>query len=99
MPTRPVVVAFLRGLLEAVVLAVLGFLIVSLSEVDGGELAPWAPIGLLVLRQLEGLADERIDPTKQRGPLGGAPAERGAVTITTGAIVAALVIVLLIVLL
>lgn len=73
MPTSPAVVAFLRGLLEAVVLAVLGFLIVALGDVEGGDLAPWAPIGLLALRQLEGLADEKIDPTKQRGPLGGAP--------------------------
>lgn len=73
-PTRPAVVALLRGVLEAVVLAVIGVLVVALGEIEAGTLAPWAPIGLLILRQLEGLADEKIDPTKQRSPLGGGPA-------------------------
>jgi hypothetical protein len=62
----PTVVALLRGIAEAAVLAVLGVIIVALGEVTTGELAPWAPIGLLGLRQLEGLLDKSIDPTRQR---------------------------------
>jgi hypothetical protein len=69
----PWVVAFLRGLAEAAVLAVIGAAIVALSEVSAGQLAPVAPIGVLVLRQLEGVADQLIDQTKQR-LTGGAPA-------------------------
>lgn len=72
----PAVVAFLRGLAEAVVLAIIGVLITATSSVTTGELAPWAPIGLLALRQLEGLIDKSIDPTKQR-VTGGAPAPGG----------------------
>lgn len=68
---RPALVALARAALEAAVLAVVGVLIVALGDVSTGDLAPWAPIGVLVLRQLEGLADEYIDPTRQRGPLGG----------------------------
>lgn len=70
---RPALVALLRGVLEAATLAVLGVLVVWLGDVEAGTLAPYAPIGVLILRQLEGLADERIDPTKQRTPLGGEP--------------------------
>lgn len=69
----PWLVAFLRGLLEAAVLAAIGAAIVALGEVEAGELAPWAPIGVLALRQIEGLADQRIDPTRQRAALGGSP--------------------------
>lgn len=72
----PWLVALLRGLLEAVVLAVLGWAIVALGEVSAGELAPFAPIAVLFLRQVEGLADQRIDPTRQRSKLGGAPVAR-----------------------
>jgi hypothetical protein len=68
----PALVAFLRGLAEAVILAGLGYGITVLSGVHSGELAPWAPVGLLLLRQLEGVADH-IDETKRRAP------ERGAV--------------------
>ena len=68
--TRPALVALTRAIIEAIVLAIIGVLIVALTEVDSGQLAPWAPIGVLALRQLEGLADERIDPSKARGTLG-----------------------------
>lgn len=73
MPTRPAVVALVRGVLEAAVLAGLGALTVWLTSADLGQLAPWSPVALLALRQIEGLADERIDPSVQRGPLGGKP--------------------------
>lgn len=69
----PAAVALLRGAAEAAVLAVLGVAIVALGDVHTGQLAPFAPVGLLMLRQLEGLADQRIDPTRQR-VTGGAPA-------------------------
>lgn len=69
----PWVVGLLRGIAEAVALAVLGALIIALGDVDTGDLAPWAPVGLLVLRQLEGIADAKIDPTRQR-VIGGKPA-------------------------
>ena len=69
----PWLVALLRGLVEAAVLAVLGVLIVALGDVHAGTLAPYAPLGVVLLRQLEGVADQKIDPTKQRLP-GGAPA-------------------------
>lgn len=62
----PATVAFLRGLIEAVVLAAIGALIVALSEVTAGDLALFAPIAVLALRQAEGIADARIDPSKQR---------------------------------
>ena len=68
----PWTVALLRGVLEAAVLAAIGAAIAAVGDVTAGGLAPYAPIGLLVLRQLEGLADQRIDPTRQR-VTGGAP--------------------------
>lgn len=76
-PTRsgvpPWVVAFGRGVAEAAVLAAIGAATSALGDVSAGALAPWAPLGLLVLRQLEGVADQRIDPSRQR-LLGGTPA-------------------------
>lgn len=62
----PWVVALLRGVVEAAVLGVLGVLIVWLGDVTAGALAAYAPLGVVLLRQLEGLADQKIDPTKQR---------------------------------
>lgn len=70
----PWLVALFRGLLEAALLAAVAALIVWLGEADLGDLAPWAPIAVLALRQAEGIIDERVDPTRQRGPLGGRPA-------------------------
>lgn len=75
MPTKPVIVALVRGVIEAAVITAIGGVIVWLGAVDLGTLAPFAPIAILALRALEGIADQRIDPTVQRGPLGGAPAE------------------------
>lgn len=80
--TAPALVAFLRGLAEAVLLGGIGYAITVLTAVDGGQLAPWAPIGLLALRQLEGLADQ-IDPTQRRSP------ERGATDLAVAVICAA----------
>lgn len=68
----PAVVAGLRGLVEAMILAAVGWLTVEVSAVDVGQLAPFAPVALLALRQLEGLIDQRIDPTRQR-VCGGTP--------------------------
>lgn len=68
MPSRgvpPTVVAFLRGALEAAALAVIGVAITALGDVTTGQLAPWAPVALLALRQLEGVADQ-LDPTRKR---------------------------------
>lgn len=53
-----------RGLLEAIVLAVLAYLVTWLGGGDLPEwLIPWAPAMILILRSLEGLADQ-IDPAK-----------------------------------
>lgn len=72
--SRPVVVALTRGILEAVVLAVV---FVVYQAVAGGDLplsAELTPLALLGLRTLEGIADERIDPSKPRGKIGRAVA-------------------------
>lgn len=63
---NPLLVAFARGLLEAAAMAAILFAgeYVTGGNLDDG-LQMWAPIILLMLRQLEGLAD-RIDPAKQR---------------------------------
>lgn len=71
---RPRVVAFLRGAAEAAALAIIGVAAAALTDLDGGDLAPWAPIGLLALRQIEGFVDDVIDPSHQR-VLGGRPAD------------------------
>lgn len=68
---RPALVAVLRGVLEAAVLAAIGAAVVALGDLELGAGATWAPVAVLVLRTLEGVADERIDPTRQRAPLGG----------------------------
>lgn len=74
MPTKPAVVALIRGVIEAAVIAAIGGAIVWLGSVDLGTLAPLAPIAVLALRAFEGIVDQVIDPTVQRGVLGGAPA-------------------------
>jgi hypothetical protein len=73
-PTRPVVVAAARGVIEAIVLAVIAGAVMFLGSVDLGTLAPYAPAAFLALRVIEGKVDETIDPTRQRGTLGGTPA-------------------------
>jgi hypothetical protein len=67
----PALVALVRGIIEAAALTAIGAVITWASSADLGTLAPWAPIGLLALRQLEGIVDQKIDPSVQR-VLGGA---------------------------
>jgi hypothetical protein len=62
----PWMVALFRGVLEAALLAAVAVVITAVSAVDGGDLAPYAPFAVIVLRQLEGVIDQRVDPTKQR---------------------------------
>lgn len=69
----PLTVSIVRGVAEAVVLALIAALVVALGDVSAGSLAPYAPIGLLVLRTLEGVVDNKLDPGVKR--LSGAPAE------------------------
>lgn len=69
----PTLVAFFRGLVEAILLAIIAIIIDFLTSADIRDLAPYSPIALLLLRQAEGIVDQRIDPTVQRGVLGGAP--------------------------
>lgn len=66
-------VGLARGAAEAIVLAVIGWAVVALGDVTSGTLAPWAPLAVLALRQLEGVADHLIDPAVQRAG-GGGPA-------------------------
>lgn len=67
---RPALVALARAAIESAVLAVIAVAVTALSDVDLG-LGAWAPVAVLALRTLEGVADERIDPTRQRRLLGG----------------------------
>jgi hypothetical protein len=71
----PWVVALLRGVLEAALLAAVAVLITAASSITTGDLAPYAPFAVVLLRQAEGVIDQRVDPTKQR-VIGGAPADR-----------------------
>lgn len=73
MPTKPAVVALLRGLIEAALLAATGGLLVWMEATNWGDLAPFAIPAVLAVRAGEGLIDQKIDPTTQRGKLGGAP--------------------------
>lgn len=68
--THTKIVALARGIAEAAALAAIGVAITALTDIDGGQLAPWAPIGVLALRQLEGIVDDHIDPTKPRRVVG-----------------------------
>lgn len=75
-PTRPALVGLARGAAEAAAIAALGVLVAWLGIVD---LGPWnfaLPSMLLGVRALEGVADDYIDPSVQRGRLGGTPADR-----------------------
>jgi hypothetical protein len=71
----PWVVALLRGALEAALLAVVAVAVTALTAVTTGDLAPYAPFAVLLLRQAEGVIDQRVDPTKQR-VIGGTPVDR-----------------------
>lgn len=63
---NPVLVAFVRSVVEAMVMAALlvGYEFVAGGNLDDG-LQMWAPLVLLLIRNAEGLAD-KIDPAKQR---------------------------------
>lgn len=74
MPTSPAVVGFVRGLIEGVVIAALAALVAGIADLPA-DLAPYAGALVALVRTVEGIADRRIDPTKQRGVLGGKPAE------------------------
>ena len=66
--TAPWLVALMRGLVEAVVLAALFFVASWLTSSDvPTQLVPLVPLLLTVIRTIEGLADQ-IDPAKQRVP-------------------------------
>lgn len=63
----PWAVGLARGILEAVVMAVLVGLALFLTNQPPAAVVPFTPFLLLILRYLEGLADN-IDPAKQRAP-------------------------------
>ena len=73
MAVSPTVVGAARGALEAAAIAAVGVAVVALGEVEAAELVPFVPAALLALRTIEGIIDDNIDPTKQRGVLGGTP--------------------------
>jgi hypothetical protein len=73
-PTAPALVGLLRGAAEAAAVAAVGVVVDWLTTADLGDYAVWAAPAVLVLRTVEGIADQRIDPTKQRGRLGGSNA-------------------------
>jgi hypothetical protein len=75
MPTKPVIVGFFRGIAEAAAITGIGLLVSWLTTADLNELSAFVPAAVLGLRTLEGVADQRIDPTTQRGVLGGKPAD------------------------
>lgn len=77
MPTKPSIVALARGVIEAAVITAIGGAITWIGSVDLGTLAPFAPIAVLALRAAEGIVDQIIDPSVQRGVLGGAPVQAG----------------------
>ncbi len=73
---RPAIVGLVRAILVAAAAAALAVVIQFLEVADlPAELETWVPVGLLVLRTLEGLVDDRRDPTPQAGLLGGRAAQ------------------------
>lgn len=62
---NPLLVAFARGILEAIAMAGLLFASEWLTTADVGEFKLYVPLAVLALRQLEGVFD-KIDPSKQR---------------------------------
>lgn len=77
--TAPTIVAAIRGLIIAVVLAALGALAtalagVDLSSIDEGYRPLVALVILIAARTVEGLVDQLRGQAPQAGPLGGAPA-------------------------
>lgn len=70
----PAIVGFVRGLIEAIILAGLVGAANALDADLPVELAPYGAAAIALLRTIEGVIDSRIDPSRQRGVLGGAPA-------------------------
>lgn len=66
----PWAVGLARGVVEAAVMAGLGVLALQLSSAPPAALVPFVPLGLVIIRYLEGVADN-IDPAKQRDPNAG----------------------------
>ena len=63
---NPLLVAFARGLAEALAFTAIAFGIEFFSDANlSDQLQMWAPLAILLLRQAEGVAD-KIDPAKQR---------------------------------
>lgn len=77
MPTSPVVVGLIRGVIEAALIAALEVVAAAVLGADLGPYAAAAPLIVYAIRQGEAIVDQRVDPTKQRGPLGGAPHQGG----------------------
>lgn len=75
--TSPKLVATLRGIIAAVIAAALGAAITAVTDADWGDLAPYAPIALAVLRALEGFTFDAHQPP-QVGALGGKEVAIGA---------------------
>lgn len=75
MGTKPAVVGFLRGVIEGVLIAALGVVVAAVTALDLGEWNVVLPVVVTLARTVEGWIDQRVDPTKQRGLLGGRPAE------------------------
>jgi len=70
----PRVVALARAIILAALSAAIGAAITAATAHDWGDLAPYAPIAIAVLRLLEGVVlDRQQEP--QEGVLGGKAAE------------------------
>lgn len=75
MGTKPAVVGFLRGVIEGVLIAALGVVVAAVTALDLGEWNVVLPVVVTLARTVEGWIDQHVDPTEQRGLLGGRPAE------------------------
>lgn len=69
----PAVVGFVRGLIEAAILAAIVGVANALDADLPSELAPYGAALVALLRTIEGVVDARLDPSRQRGVLGGGP--------------------------
>lgn len=72
---KPAVVGALRGAIEAGVVAAIGFLAATVNAFEAPDQWKWVIPGVIFgLRTAEGFVDQKIDPSVQRGKLGGGPA-------------------------
>lgn len=69
---QPITVGGLRGLLYALLAAVIPAIITASSSVDNADLLPYIPVAVLVLRAFEGWIDQQRGQVPQK-PLGGGP--------------------------